>query len=111
MYPTNKSVLQLVSLLKAHGIKRYVISAGSRHKQIEIALGCDPFFEIYSVVDERSASFFALGLIQKYDEPVGILCTSGTASSNYCSAINEAYYQHLPLLVITADKPSRIQDQ
>lgn len=111
MYPTNKSVLQLVSLLKAHGVKRYVISAGSRHKQIEIALGCDPFFEIYSVVDERSASFFALGLIQKYDEPVGILCTSGTASSNYCSAINEAYYQHLPLLVITADKPSRIQDQ
>ena len=111
MYPTNKSVLQLVSLLKAHGVKRYVISAGSRHKQIEIALGCDPFFEIYSVVDERSASFFALGLIQKYDEPVGILCTSGTASSNYCSAISEAYYQHLPLLVITADKPSRIQDQ
>lgn len=111
MYPTNKSVLQLVSLLKAHGIKRYVISAGSRHKQIEIALGCDPFFEIYSVVDERSASFFALGLIQKYDEPVGILCTSGTASSNYCSAISEAYYQHLPLLVITADKPPRIQDQ
>lgn len=111
MYPTNKSVLQLVSLLKAHGVKRYVISAGSRHKQIEIALGCDPFFEIYSVVDERSASFFALGLIQKYDEPVGILCTSGTASSNYCSAISEAYYQHLPLLVITADKPPRIQDQ
>lgn len=111
MYSTNKSVLQLVSLLKAHGVKRYVISAGSRHKQIEIALGCDPFFEIYSVVDERSASFFALGLIQKYDEPVGILCTSGTASSNYCSAISEAYYQHLPLLVITADKPPRIQDQ
>lgn len=111
MYPTNKSVLQLVSLLKAHKIKRYVISAGSRHKQIEIALGCDPFFEIYSVVDERSASFFALGLIQKYDEPVGILCTSGTASSNYCSAISEAYYQHLPLLVLTADKPPRIQDQ
>lgn len=111
MYPTNKSVLQLVTLLKAHGVKRYVISAGSRHKQIEIALGCDPFFEIYSVVDERSASFFALGLIQKYDEPVGILCTSGTASSNYCSAISEAYYQHLPLLVITADKPPRIQDQ
>lgn len=111
MYPTNKSVLQLVSLLKAHGVKRYVISAGSRHKQIEIALGYDPFFEIYSVVDERSASFFALGLIQKYDEPVGILCTSGTASSNYCSAISESYYQHLPLLIITADKPPRIQDQ
>ncbi len=111
MYPKHKSVLQLVSLLKAHGIKRYVISAGSRHKQIEIALGCDPYFEIYSVVDERSASFFALGLIQKYNEPVGILCTSGTASANYCSAICEAYYQHLPLLVVTADKPPRIQDQ
>lgn len=111
MFPTNKSVLQLVSLLKAHSVRRYVISAGSRHKQIEIALGCDPYFEIYSVVDERSASFFALGLIQKYNEPVGILCTSGTASSNYCSAISEAYYQHLPLLVITSDKPARQQDQ
>lgn len=111
MFPTNNSVLQLVSLLKAHGVKRHVISAGSRHKQIEIALGCDPYFEIYSVVDERSASFFALGLIQKYNEPVGILCTSGTASSNYGSAISEAFYQHLPLLVITTDKPMRQQDQ
>lgn len=111
MFPTNKSILQLVSLFKSHNVKRFVISAGSRHKQIEIALGIDPFFEIYSVVDERSASFFALGLIQSYNEPVGIICTSGTASTNYYSAISEAFYQHLPLLVITTDKPPRLLDQ
>ena len=71
----------------------------------------DPFFELYSVVDERSASFFALGLIQRFEEPVGVICTSGTASANYCSAISEAYYQELPLLVLTADRLPCLLDQ
>ncbi len=71
----------------------------------------DAFFKLYSVVDERSASFFAIGLMQRLSEPVGIICTSGTASANYCSAINESLYQELPLLVITADRQESVRDQ
>lgn len=111
MFSTKKNVLQLLSLLKQHGISKFVVSPGSRHIPIVISMECDPFFKLYSVVDERSASFFAIGLIQKTNEPVGIICTSGTASSNYSSAITEAYYQHLPLLVVTADRPHCYLDQ
>lgn len=111
MFSTKKNVLQLLSLLKAHNISRFVISPGSRHIPIVISMECDSFFKLYSVVDERSASFFALGLIQKTNEPVGVICTSGTASANYCSAISEAYYQHLPLLVVTADRLPCFLDQ
>ena len=80
MYPTNKSVLQLVSLLKAHGVKRYVISAGSRHKQIEIALGCDPFFEIYSVVDERNKESVLKATREFLGENAPIFITKGQNS-------------------------------
>jgi len=111
MFSTKQNVLQLLSLLKLHGISKFVVSPGSRHIPIVISMECDPFFKLYSVVDERSASFFALGIIQKTNEPVGIICTSGTASANYNSAIAEAYYQHLPLLVITADRLPCYLDQ
>ena len=111
MFSTKKNVLQLLSLLKAHRIKRFVVSPGSRHIPIVLSMESDPFFELYSVVDERSASFFALGLIQRFEEPVGVICTSGTASANYCSAISEAYYQELPLLVLTADRLPCLLDQ
>ena len=111
MYSEKRNVCQLLTLLKLHGISHFVVSPGSRHVPIVISMEYDPFFKLYSVVDERSASFFALGLIQKIQEPVGIICTSGTASANYCSAINESLYQELPLLVITADKPEFLRDQ
>lgn len=111
MYSEKQNVRQLISLLKAHGINKFVVSPGSRHIPIVISLEYDGGFELYSVVDERSASFFALGLIQRFDEPVGVICTSGTASANYCSAISEAYYQHLPLLVLTADRHPAFLDQ
>lgn len=111
MFSEKRNVLQLLSLLKAHGISRYVVSPGSRHIPLVISMQMDPFFKLYSVVDERSASFFAIGLIQRFDEPVGVICTSGTASANYCSAINEALYQELPLLVITADREGALRDQ
>lgn len=111
MFSEKRNVLQLLSLLKAHNISRFVVSPGSRHIPIVISMECDPFFKLYSVVDERSASFFAIGLIQRFNEPVGIICTSGTASANYCSAINECLYQELPLLVITADREEALRDQ
>ena len=111
MFSTKRNVLQLLSLLKAHNISRFVVSPGSRHIPIVLSMESDSFFKLYSVVDERSASFFALGLIQQSGRPVGVICTSGTAAANYCSAISEAYYQELPLLVLTADRLPCLLDQ
>lgn len=111
MYSEKRNVCQLLALLKEHNISHFVVSPGSRHIPIVISMEYDPFFKLYSVVDERSASFFAIGLMQKLKEPVGIICTSGTASANYCSAINECLYQELPLLVLTADRQESLRDQ
>ena len=104
MYSDIKSVQILVSLLKQHNIRRVVVSPGNRNVPIVHSLESDPFFTTYSIVDERSAGFFGIGLIHRYREPVAICCTSGTAVCNYYSAVTEAYYQKLPLLVISADR-------
>ena len=111
MFSDKKNVCQLVALLKQFGISHFVVSPGSRHIPIVISMQQDSFFKLYSVVDERSASFFAIGLIQQLKMPVGVICTSGTASANYCSAINESLYQELPLLVIAADRQPCLLDQ
>lgn len=111
MYSNNKMVLQLISLLKQNNIKRIVVSPGSRHFALVHSLEADSFFQLYSVVDERSAAFFALGLIQKTGECVAITCSSGTACMNYGSAIVEAYYQKLPLLVLSSDRNPQLLNQ
>ncbi len=111
MYTDLKNVSILISLLKQYKIKHIVISAGTRHIPFVFSVENDDFFTTYSVVDERSASFFALGLIEKLGSPVGIVCTSGTAACNYLSAVNEAYYQQLPLLVMTADRNNYYTNQ
>lgn len=104
MYTDLKSVSILISLLKQYEIDHIVISAGTRHIPFVFSVEQDNFFKTYSVVDERSASFFALGMIEKIQKPVAIVCTSGTAACNYVSAVNEAFYQKLPLVVLTADR-------
>ena len=104
-------VLQLMSLLKQFNISKIVISPGSRHFAFVHSLEADPFFKLYSVVDERSAAFFALGLIQQTGEPVAITCSSGTACMNYGSAIVEAFYQRLPLLVLSSDRVPYLLNQ
>ena len=104
MYSSLKNVQILVALLKLYGIKHVVISPGNRHVPLVHSLENDEYFQLYSVVDERSASFFAIGMIEKMREPVAIACTSGTAAANYASAVSEAFYQQLPLLVLTADR-------
>ena len=106
MYSDKKSVLQLVALLKAHGITQLVLSPGSRNAPLIHSFTADNDFTCYSVVDERSAGFFALGIIQARQQPVAVCCTSGTAALNLGPAVAEAYYQQLPLLVISADRPS-----
>lgn len=104
MYSAHKNVQILIALLKEHGIRHIVCSAGTRNISFVFSALRDNFFKCYSVVDERSAGFFALGIIQATHEPCAIVCTSGTASCNYLSAVTEAYYQHLPLVVLTSDR-------
>ncbi len=100
----NRKVKQLVGLLKEYGIKHIVLSPGNRNVPIVHTVESDPFFKTYCITDERSAAFFALGMIEKLRTPVAVCCTSGTALANYASAVSEAYYQQLPLLVISADR-------
>ena len=104
MYNSLKNVQILISLLKKYGIKNLVISPGGRSTPFVYSVEQDPFFKIYSIVDERSASFFALGLTAELKEPVAVCCSSGTAVANHVSAACEAFYQQLPLLIISADR-------
>lgn len=104
MYSSLKNIQILVSLLKKYNVKNIVISAGTRHTPFVYSVEHDSFFKTYSIVDERSAGFFAIGLIEELHEPVAVVCTSGTAAANYVSAANEAFYQQLPLLLLTADR-------
>ncbi|NLX66203.1 MAG: 2-succinyl-5-enolpyruvyl-6-hydroxy-3-cyclohexene-1-carboxylic-acid synthase [Bacteroidales bacterium] len=105
MYSDKRSVLQLVALLKAHDITHVVLSPGSRNAPLIHSFVTDGDFTCYSVVDERSAGFFALGIIQAIGKPVAVCCTSGTAALNLGPSVAEAFYQELPLLAITADRP------
>ncbi len=106
MISTNRHAQQLASLLRAHHITDIVISPGSRSGAlVHTFSGCDDF-HCRSVVDERSAAYFALGLAQAVGRPVVLLCSSGTATLNYAPAIAEAYHQGIPLIVLTADRPA-----
>ena len=106
MYSNKKNVLQLAALLREYGIDHVVVSPGSRIAPLTQTFSQHPAFKCFTVVDERSAAFFALGLIQKINRPVAVCCTSGTALLNFGSAVAEAFYQQLPLLVISADRPA-----
>lgn len=101
----------LVKILIDKGVRRVVLSPGSRNAPLTMAFVRETKIEHYVVVDERSAAFMALGMSQQSMEPVALVCTSGTAALNYASAIAEAYYQCLPLIVITADRPAEWIDQ
>lgn len=105
MYSDKKNILELVALLHKFGVKHIVLSPGSRNAPLIHTFTHHPSFKCYTVVDERSAGYFALGLIMKHQCPVAVCCTSGTAMLNYSSAVAEAFYQQLPLLVISADRP------
>lgn len=94
----------LAFLLNEHGIKNIIISPGSRNAPLIIALRVFDF-NFYSVPDERAAAFTALGMALDDGVPAAVICTSGSAAANYLPAVTEAYYQRVPLLVITADRP------
>lgn len=108
-YSDEKQIQQLVSLLKQHGIKRVVASPGSSNVPLVASLQSDPFFDIMSCVDERSAAYIACGIAAEAGEPVVISCTGATASRNYLPGLTEAYYRKLPVLAVTASmNPDRI---
>ena len=98
----------VVQLCIAKGIKHIVISPGSRNAPLTIGFTNHPFFECYSIVDERSAAFVALGIAQQTQTPVAVVCTSGSALLNYYPAIAEAYYSDIPLVVLSADRPEHL---
>ena len=100
--PLAQTVIKLCELKE---IKNIVISPGSRSAPLTLGFTNHPFFNCYSIVDERSAGFFALGIAQQLNEPVAVVCTSGSALLNYFPAIAEAYYSDIPLVILSADRP------
>jgi len=106
MYSDKRNILQLAALLKAHGVKKVVLCPGSRNAPIVHTLSGIEEFTCYPVTDERSAGFFAIGLSLQGGGPVVICCTSGSALLNLHPAIAEAYYQQIPLIVVSADRPA-----
>ncbi|MEM8763413.1 MAG: 2-succinyl-5-enolpyruvyl-6-hydroxy-3-cyclohexene-1-carboxylic-acid synthase [Bacteroidota bacterium] len=105
-YSDIPSAQTVVLYLKAADIKHIVISPGSRNAPLILGFTKNDWFSCYSIVDERVAGFFALGMAKNLKQPVAVLCTSGSALLNYHPAISEAYYSEIPLVVISADRPS-----
>ncbi len=101
-YTTERNIQILISLLKAHNVKKVIASPGTTNISFVESIRNDDFFEIFSCVDERSAAYLACGLASDTKEPVVITCTGATASRNYFSGLTEAYYRKLPIIAITA---------
>lgn len=104
-------IVDIAEICAQKGIKHIVLSPGSRCAHLAIAFVRHPQLKTYTVSDERSAAFVALGMAQQTGQAVALLCTSGTAALNYYPAIAEAFYQHIPLVVFTADRPDEWIDQ
>ena len=111
MYSNKDNVNILTALLVAHGIRHAVVCPGSRNAPIVHNLNECPEMTCYPVTDERSAGFYALGMSQCLHAPVAVCVTSGTALLNLAPALAEACYQHIPLVVISADRPQQWIDQ
>lgn len=92
-------------LLKARGIRKVIASPGTQNMAIVVSMQHDPFFEMYSAADERSAAYIACGMAATSGEPVVLSCTGATASRNYVSGLTEAYYRHLPVIALTSSAP------
>lgn len=103
-YSDEKNIQILIALLKAHAIKYVVASPGNTNLTLVASLQQDPFFTIYSSVDERSAAYLACGISEETGEPVMLSCTGATASRNYMPGLTEAYYRHLPVLAVTSSR-------
>jgi len=101
-YTDEKAIQVVIALLKAHGIRKVIASPGTTNITLVASLQYDPYFEIYSSIDERSAAYIACGLAAESGESVVLSCTGATASRNYLPGLTEAYYRKLPVLAITS---------
>lgn len=111
-HTTDKAAVnRLIQACREKGISRVVLSPGSRNAPFIIGFNRDEAFTCYALGDERVAAFFALGMAQQLREPVILACTSGSAALNYAPAVAEAFYQKVPLLILTADRPEEWTDQ
>lgn len=104
MYTEIRNIQILVAMLKAYNVRDIVMAPGGSDIPIIHSIETDQFFKCYSVVDERSLVYFAMGLSQQKNVPVACICTSGTAVCNFLPGMTEAFYQDVPLIAITADK-------
>jgi 2-succinyl-5-enolpyruvyl-6-hydroxy-3-cyclohexene-1-carboxylate synthase len=105
IYPKIPLAQTIIQLCKSKNIKHIVISPGSRNAPLTLGFTHDDFFTCYSIVDERCAAFFALGIAQQTKQPTALVCTSGSALLNYYPAVAEAFYSDIPLVVLSADRP------
>lgn len=103
-YSSEENTLQLIALMKAHGVRKVVASPGNTNISFVGSIQNDSFFQVYSSVDERSAAYLACGLAEETGEPVAISCTGATAARNYPSGLTEAFYRKLPVLAITSSQ-------
>lgn len=103
-YTSERNVQIVIALLKAHGIRRVIASPGTTNMTFVVSIENDPWFQIWSSVDERSAAYLACGMAAESGEPVVISCTGATASRNYMPGLTEAYYRKLPVLAITSTR-------
>ena len=110
MYPKKELAQIVISACAQFHVETVVISPGSRNAPLTIGFSNHKKIETLSVVDERCAAFFALGIAQQTQKPVAILCTSGSALLNYYPAVAEAFYSNIPLVVISADRPKHLID-
>lgn len=107
-YPKIPLAQTVIQLCKAKQIKHIIISPGSRNAPLTIGFSNDSYFICYSIVDERCAAFFAMGIAQKTKSLTAVVCTSGSALLNYYPAVAEAFYSDIPLLVLSADRPKHL---
>ncbi len=109
-YSSKLNVQLLTETLIECGIKHVIISPGSRNGPLTMQFVNHPKIQAYSIVDERCAAFVALGMAQKLQKPVAICCTSGSALANYYPAVTEAFYHNIPIILLTADRPTNYVD-
>ncbi|GCE17700.1 2-succinyl-5-enolpyruvyl-6-hydroxy-3-cyclohexene-1-carboxylic-acid synthase [Dictyobacter kobayashii] len=108
--PTYAYVNAFIDELQRSAVHNIVICPGSRSTPLAMAIAAHPGLKTWMHVDERSAAFFALGLAKQSGQPVALVCTSGTAAANFLPAIAEAKLTHVPLLVLTADRPHELRE-